>query len=143
MSSLKRPEQIQRDLIPFRAGTKRSVMRLNALGFDPIGELVSKYRKLELELDRQEKIRDGLIIELTGVGKPRAYRAEVHHNIFNMLLTTAEKLLRYGYGRVPETSVIEDRRPQPLVVNLLNENESFTLGVQPDEEYDLIEDQQD
>jgi hypothetical protein len=139
MSSLKLPQQVKRDVIPFRAGAKRSVMRLNALGFDPIGELVDKYRKLELELARQEQIRDGVLVELRQDGQPRAYRAEVHHNIFNMLITVADKLLRYGYGRVPETNVLEERRPQPLVVQLTQEGETFVMGNDAIEELDYDE----
>ena len=129
MSSLKMPTQVKRELVPFRAGTKRSVMRLNSLGFDPINELVKQYRKLELELQRQEAIRDGTVIEYLSTGKPRSYRPEVHHNIYNMLIVIGDKLLRYGYGRVPEIESLEERKPQPLIVNLSQEGDTFKLGV--------------
>ena len=117
----------------FQAGGPRSVSRLRTLSYDPIGELVANYRKLELEIERQEKIRDGLIIELTSAGKPRAYRAEIHHALYDKLINIGDKLLRYGYGRVPETINIEDRRPSPLVINLTKKGDQYIVNDdQPD-----------
>lgn len=86
----------------YAPGGSRSAHRLETLGFNPIDTLVHTYRRIEDEIDRQEKIRSGAIVELTNAGKPRAYRAEVHHNLFDKLTTISEKLLRYRYGRVPE-----------------------------------------
>ena len=112
----------------FHSGSKRSVARLKQLNYDPIGELVANYRKLQAEVERQEKIRDGVIVELTSTGKVKAYRAEVHHALYDKLIAIGDKLLRYGYGRVPETTIVEDRKPMPLVVNLTKKGEIYTVN---------------
>lgn len=112
----------------FHSGAKRSVARLKQLNYDPIGELVANYRKLQAEVERQEKIRDGAIVELTSTGRTKAYRAEVHHALYDKLITIGDKLLRYGYGRVPETTIVEDRKPMPLVVNLTKKGEVYTVN---------------
>jgi hypothetical protein len=113
---------------PYRAGSQRSVARLQQLQFDPIGELVAKYRGLEKELERQELIREGKLVEMTTTGKARAYRADLHHAIYDKLIAVADKLLRYGYGRMPETINIEERRPTPLIVNLSKDNEQYVIN---------------
>jgi len=110
------------------AGGQRSVRRLAALKFDPIGELVAKYRKLEGELERQEQIRDNRIQEMTSSGKIRAYRAEVHHAIYDRLLSISKELLRYGYGRVPELSPIDNEVRPSFVVNLTNDNNQYVVS---------------
>lgn len=112
----------------FQAGGQKSVLRLRQLQYDPIGELVETYNKLKAELERQEKIRDGIIVELNSSGKPRAYRAEVHHAIYDKLIAIGDKLLRYGYGRVPETLLVEERKPQPLVVNLTKKGDTYVVN---------------
>ena len=117
----------------FHAGGNKSVNRLRQLQYDPIGELVAKYRMLEAEIARQEKIRDGVIVELTATGKPKSYRAEVHHALFDKMIAIGDKLLRYGYGRVPETTIVEERKPQPLIVNLTKKGDVYIANdVQPD-----------
>jgi len=112
----------------FHAGGNKSVNRLRQLQYDPIGELVAKYRMLEAEIARQEKIRDGVIVELTATGKPKSYRAEVHHALFDKLIAIGDKLLRYGYGRVPETVVVEEKKPLPLIVNLTKRGETYVVN---------------
>ena len=112
----------------FQAGGQKSVARLRQLQYDPIGELVETYNKLKSELERQEKIRDGLTVELGSNGKPRAYRAEVHHAIYDKLIAIGDKLLRYGYGRVPETLLVEEKKPQPLVVNLTKKGDTYVVN---------------
>lgn len=117
----------------YQAGGQKSVARLKQLQYDPIGELVGTYNKLKAELERQEKIRDGVIVELTSTGKPKAYRAEVHHALYDKLIAISEKLLRYGYGRVPETTIVEEKRPMPLIVNLTKKGEVYVANEQPDQ----------
>ena len=140
MSSVQPPLKAGRQGGPtptlFQAGAKRSQLRLKHLGFDPIGELVKQYRQLELELEYQEKLCSGEIVELSAAtGKPKAYRPEVHHAIYDKLIKVGEALLRYGYGRVPETSVVENKRPMPLVVNLTKKGETYVINDEsmPDE----------
>lgn len=117
----------------YSAGAKRSVARLKNLDYDPIGELVAQHRKLEEELRYQEKLRSGEIVELLANGKPRSYRAEIHMSIYDKLIAIGDKLLRYGYGRVPETLQIEEIKPAPLVINLTKKGEQYVLNdEQPD-----------
>jgi hypothetical protein len=108
-----------------RKGSKRSQAVLNRLNFDPIGQLVEKYRMLEQELVYQEKLRSQEIIELRNDGKARAYRAEIHHAIYDKLISVGEKLLRYGYGRVPETNFIEEKKTPPLIVHTTKKGETY------------------
>ena len=102
----------------WRGGAKKSVERLRNLMYDPIGELVCTHRRLEIELLRQELIRDNEIKDLTPTGKPRAYSTMHHYSLFDRLIKINESLLRYAYGRVPENAIMEEKRPAPLVVNL-------------------------
>jgi hypothetical protein len=112
----------------FKSGSKRSISRLDDLKFDPIRELVEKYRKLEGELEYQEKVRSNEIVPLTATGKIRWYNPETHMGIYDKLLNTGDKLLRYYYGRVPETIQIEEKQAMPLVVNLTKEGDVYTIG---------------
>ena len=99
-------------------GGKKSVKCLERLKFDPIQKLVEQYDKLQEELEYQEKLRSGAIIELNVNEKPRNYRAEIHMSIHDKLANISDKLLRYGYGRVSETTVIEEKVQPNLVINL-------------------------
>lgn len=112
----------------YSAGAKRSVARLENLRFDPIGELVDQYRRLQDELAYQEKLRSGAIVELGPTGKPRSYRAEIHMAIYDKLIAIGDKLLRYGYGRVPETLQIEETKAAPLVINLTKKGETYIIN---------------
>jgi len=123
------------------AGAKRSQKRLEVLNFDPIGTLVDQYRKLEEELVYCEKVRDGIIVPLNpATGKVRPYNAKLHMDIYDRLIKIGEALLRYGYGRVPETNVMETKRPMPLVVNLTKKGEIYQLNtVMDSEEFDIVD----
>lgn len=130
----------------FQAGGHKSVLRLRQMQYDPIGELVENYRKLQYEIERQEKIRDGIIVELTATGKPKNYRAEVHHALYDKLIAIGDKLLRYGYGRVPETVLVEEKKPLPLIVNLTKKGDTYVVnddhmpdGIIPSDDGDLID----
>lgn len=111
----------------FKGGI-RSVNRLRDLKFDPIGVLVDQYKKIEIEIQHQEEIKNGRRIILSAKGNPMSYRPEVHHALFDKLINIGEKLLRYGYGRVPETSIIEEKRPQPLIVNLTKKGDTYIVN---------------
>jgi phosphoglycerate-specific signal transduction histidine kinase len=97
---------------------KASVQRLDDLGFDPISELVKTYEMLKLEVQRQEDIRDGRVVELTTKGTPKAYYAETHHALYDKMIKVGESLLRYKYGRVPEVSLEQERPHSQLIINL-------------------------
>lgn len=109
-------------------GGPRSQRRLQDLGFDPIGELVENYHKLKLEIEHQEQIRDGVRVELTLKGTPKAYRPEIHHALYDRAINIAKELLRYGYGRVPEINVVETKTPQALIVNLTKKGEQYVVN---------------
>lgn len=113
----------------YMAGAKRSQLRLSHLGYDPIGELVEQYKTIQLEVEYQKKLRSGEIVELNpSTGKPRAYRAEIHHGLLDKLIKISEALLRYGYGRVPETSIVEEKKALPLVVNLTKKGDQYVIN---------------
>jgi len=114
--------------IRYVRGAARSVAKLRTLQFDPISELVSQYRKLQEELTYQERLRSGAIVELNANGKPRSYRVDAHLSIYDKLREIGKELLRYGYGRVPELNVLEQRAPMPLIVNLTKKGEVFTIN---------------
>lgn len=121
----------------YHSGGNKSINRLKQLQYDPIGELVATHNKLKAELERQEQIRDGVIVELTATGKPKAYRAEVHHALYDKVIAISEKLLRYNYGRVPELNVVESRVPQPMVVNLTKKGDTYVINNEmPDGDFD-------
>jgi hypothetical protein len=113
---------------PFRKGGHKSVKRLNQLDFDPIKVLVDKYNQLEKEIEYQNKRRSGAIVELLPSGKPRSYSYEHHMALYDRQLRVGEQLLRYGYGRVPEVVQIEEKRIEPLVVNLTKEGDTFIIN---------------
>ena len=121
------------------AGGPRSVARLKHLKFDPITELVTKYRALEDEVERQKLIRDGVIVELTSAGKPRAYRPEVHHALYDKQIAISEKLLRYAYGRVPDEGAEMPKQPMPLIVNLTKKGETY-IANDTEEDFDAYDD---
>lgn len=127
----------------YMAGSTRSVGRLKNLGFDPIKELVDKYRDLENELTRQKKIRNSEIVELYPSGKPKAFNPELMLAIYDKQVAIAEKLLRYRYGRVPE---IEDapKAPMPMIINLTQKGETYIINdEQPDANFAADEDSDD
>jgi hypothetical protein len=98
---------------------ERSQQQLAQLGYDPIKALVSTHNYLMQEIERQEKIRNGEIVEISSTGRVKAYRAEVHHALLTQLVAIGEKLLRYGYARVPETQHVQPITPTLNII--LNE----------------------
>lgn len=112
----------------FEKGSRKSQLKLESLNFDPITELVIQYRKIQWEIAYQEKLRSQEIVELTGTGKPRAYRAEIHQTWYDKQIKIGESLLRYCYGRVPETVVLDNERPSSLIINLTPEGQVYKIG---------------
>jgi hypothetical protein len=127
----------------YALGAKRSVARLKALGYDPIGSLVEKYNDLEDELKRQKKIRSNELVELTASGKPRAYNPETTMSIYEKQIAIAEKLLRYGYGRVPENTLETPKTVRPMIVNLTKKGETYVVNDIPDEDFAHEDDETD
>lgn len=119
---------VQSGIPKYRAGGARAVSRLKALNYDPIERLVNIHNELAEEIEYQKKLRSGAIQELTSQGRPRAYRAEIHHGLLEKQAKIAADLLRYGYGRVPENAV-EDKPPPPaLIVNLTAKGQVYVAN---------------
>lgn len=111
----------------YRRGSPAARGVLGKLRFDPIVKLVSKYEELEQDLKRQKEIRDGVRVELSASGKPRSYNPETLTAIYDKQIMIAKELLRYKYGRVPET---EDnvQNAMPLIVNLTKKGEQYVVN---------------
>ncbi len=116
----------------YHNGSVKSKDKLRELRFDPIEELVKQYQALEAECAYQEMLRDGTVEELRSDGKPRAYRAEVHMMIYDKLIAIGDRLLRYGYGRVPETVIQEHKDHMPLVINLTAKGQKYVVNEDDD-----------
>jgi len=118
------------------AGATRSVNVLKKLGFDPITELVNRYKDLQKECEIHEQIRSGETVMISRTGKELRYDAEAHMAVYNLLIQIGDKLLRYGYGRVPENSTEGPQRSASLTINLQEKNAQFVIN---DEQPDYIE----
>jgi hypothetical protein len=116
----------------YARGFKKSQERLMELRYDPIKELVNLYHKIQAEEKFWRAIRTGEIIQLLPSGKQRPYNAQAHAATIEQLHSIATDLLRYGYGRVPETMHI-DTGPQPLVINLTKEGDVYEINGKDDE----------
>lgn len=119
----------------YMAGAKRSVAVLKELGYDPITALVEQYRALQEELKYHESVRDGTVVPLTATGRIRAYNPETHLRVYELMITVGDKLLRYGYGRVPEMNVLETNDPKTLVVQMTGTNEQWKINSLPPVNY--------
>jgi hypothetical protein len=132
----------------FFDGGKRSIAVLKANGFCPITELITQYGKLQLELKYWEDVRDGKIIRLGPNGKEvrSSYNSDAHMAVYNLLITVGDKLLRYGYGRVPENLPDAPTRPQALVINLTTDDGNKTYSINNGEEFtdaEIVPDEDD
>jgi len=108
----------------YYGGGKRSQGVLKNLGFDPIRTLVERFKELENEVAFWKGIRDGSVVQVINKeGKERYYDSDAHMQAEKMLIDIGDKLLRYGYGRVPETVNVNDNRPPALIVNLTSEGD--------------------
>ena len=117
----------------YHAGGELSRVRLATLKFDPIGEAVETYRKLQEAIRYQEAIRDGDVIELRLDGKPKAFSLQLYLGLIDRMQRTQELLIRYGYGRVPETLNVQTNAPPSLVVNLTKKGETYKINESDDE----------
>jgi hypothetical protein len=90
------------------SGMPESVRALKNLEFDPITRLVDLYHKLIEEEKVFSKIRSGELVLLKDNGKERPYSGVAHAAIFAQLEKVTADLLRYKYGRVPETIIIDE-----------------------------------
>jgi hypothetical protein len=121
MNAMTRIHQIKK-------GGHAAVHKLNELRFDPIVELVTKYREIEQQIEFYNDWRANIIVPLTSTGKVRTYDQQVHMNLYDKLTTIGEKLLRYGYGRVPELHDDTTQERVPLIINLNKEGDQYVIG---------------
>jgi hypothetical protein len=120
----------------FAEGAKRSVSVLKNLGFDPIRELVNRYGEIKREVEYWKDIRSRRVIEIIDEkGRERHYDSDAHMAAEKMLLDIGDKLLRYGYGRVPETINVNDNAPPPLIINLTKEGGPLQHFINDDPNY--------
>jgi predicted P-loop ATPase/GTPase len=96
----------------YHAGSERSQKRLEELNYDPIGELVQQYHDICKLIQQELDWKEGREERVNMQGKVRVF----HHDFLDKLLDKkeriADKLLRYGYGRVPEV-VAEEKSAVP------------------------------
>ena len=116
-----------------RLSKNKSERRLQELNFDPMQQVVDTYKKLEAELAWWEGIRDGSVVDIIGIGpkgeeRTRKYSFDAHMRIFEQLLNVGDRLMRYAYGRVPETQITENRGRTPFVINLSNGSKKTNGG---------------
>lgn len=95
-----------------------SQRRLATLGFDPMESLVDSYNKICAEIVYQEKRRSGELVELHANGKQKAFNLQILLGLYEQKIAIGDKLLRYGYGRVPETNNLEVSEKSMLTINL-------------------------
>jgi hypothetical protein len=116
------------------AGSQRSQKRLTDLNYDPIGELVKQYHRLQECIDEELKYKSGELVKLSlRDGKPLMWRPDALHRYMDQAIVVAEKLLRYGYGRVPEINVTENRSLPPLIVQTTAKGEIYHTSGDEDE----------
>jgi hypothetical protein len=115
-----------------KLGGHAAVHKLNELRFDPIVELVEKYREIEKQIEFYNDWRANIIVPLTATGKYRTYDQQVHMNLYDKLTAIGEKLLRYGYGRVPELHEEAVQERVPLIINLNKEGDTYIIGENSD-----------
>ena len=113
----------------YTPGGPSSVQKLRDLGFDPLEALVEAYHEIDAECKMQSKIRDKELVRLKADGKAAQYSADFHMQCIERRSNIADKLTRYGYARVPETTDLNIGLPS-LSINLTDTNEGFTINAQ-------------
>lgn len=102
----------------FHAGSDRSKTRLRELNYDPIGELVRKYWEMEKLIEDELRYKSGELVKLNrSTGKEMNWYPDFLEKLLSKQSDIADKLLRYGYGRVPETNIIENQRVPPMIIS--------------------------
>ena len=105
----------------------RSVRKLRELAYDPIEKMVQLYERLVDEEALWARVRSGIETTLiTGDdGKIRSirYSAVAHAAVLAQMNKVNSDLLRYGYGRVPETVNFDTPALPPMFIQLVEEGE--------------------
>lgn len=90
--------------------------KLKYLGFDPIEQLVNIHQKLEKEEQYYSDLRRNVANGTAPKGLRYSYIA--HVSVLNQLQDVSNKLLRYRYARVPETTTIDSSYVPAFSINL-------------------------
>jgi hypothetical protein len=127
-----------------RKGSTRAQRRLSSLGFCPINELVEQYHHLKQERARQLDKRGGEVVELDTRGNTRNFRFEDLAFIEAQLFNISKELLRYGYGRAPETPNDNANKSIGLSITMTNSKQDFMIKNEErftmmDQETDIID----
>jgi hypothetical protein len=113
-----------------------SAAKMRMLNYDPIMAVVETRGKIAEMIRDQEKLRDGKLVRMRADGRPQNFSATVFLDMHLGLAKVDESLLRYKYGRVPETININEERTQPLIINLTSKGETYCINPQPELEGD-------
>ena len=112
-----------------------SARRLRDLNFDPLDAQVELFHKLKKEVEVFEKMRTGEFVTLNADGNSRVvkYSGVAHAQVLALLQKVAVDLMRYKYGRVPETVELEIKEAQGLTINLSRDDASYKQLVGDDD----------
>lgn len=117
----------------YMSGATASQKKLRDLGFDPIEALVNDYHAINKLIKIEEDVRDGKIVRLSSKGNVLTWYPDTLTRLVEQRTQVADKLLRYNYGRVPETVINEHNIVPPMRIQLTEDNESYhTSGENPD-----------
>lgn len=134
---IEQPRGNGNDVIPikrFHAGSERSKERLRVLGYDPIGELVATYHEILKLIELEYKYRDKEIVRLNAAGKEVNWYPDMLEKLLDKKINIADKLLRYGYGRVPETQMIEEKQMPAFIVHTTKQGAVYHTGGEDNDE---------
>ena len=118
-------DEISTSVIPIDG--HRSVRKLRELEFDPLEAQVKLYKDLLVEEAYVRSLRSGDSMgrfRYDSEGKRIRYSAQYHASIMMLIQKTAGDLTRYSYGRVPETTMVENKQVAPLVIEMTDYVES-------------------
>jgi len=105
----------------FMAGSQRSKRRLKSLKFDPIEKLTKLYARMEEEDEYYTELRkETYVVNMDEEGQTfkHRYSGVAHMALFANMEKVGNDLLRYAYGRVPETSNLNDVPASPMKIIL-------------------------
>ena len=96
--------------------SKSSVMKLAELGVDPIEMMVQTYHEVTEEMKDMLKLKTQPLVLPNG--DTRRFSAMAYAQLLTIHQKIAADLMRYGYGRVPETVKIEEKKLPGLTIQL-------------------------
>jgi len=117
--------------VPQKQPMKRTLLdstrRMKELNFDPLDEQVELYRKMKDELLMFERMRRGELIRMASDGTEKIihYSAVAHQTLYSSMQKLANDMMRYKYGRVPESIEMEIKDSMGMIINLHKDDASF------------------